>query len=200
MSIGKLKKISAPTKLTPDLAWILGVMCGDGSMTKGKSGHEITLSTTNINFGKEFINKINKVFGLNEKFNSKIYINGNNSEFYQVHVWSKELYNYIKSFGEFGCFSWRVPIKIRDANKNCKCSFLRGLYDSDGSFSTYRKKYNRVRLATKNQKGMADVKKLLEDFGIKINLIKEKSAGFSLSVYKKDYIKIFLDDIGFSFK
>lgn len=184
------KQIKEPKFINEDLAWLLGVMCGDGCLEKYRKCHyRISLSTINKNFGKTFVEKINKIFQLNEKFNSKIFTN-NNSRYYKVQIEGKHLYNFFKKFGTFGCFEWKVPEQILNSDIKIKQSFLRGYYDSEGYFNICRKVYKRIRVVSVNKNGLRGISELLTINGIKVNLIKEKNC-YSLSIYK---------NIGFSFK
>jgi DNA-binding transcriptional regulator WhiA len=196
------KQIKEPKSINEDLAWLLGVICGDGCLEKyGKSRHQyrISLSTIDMNFGKLFVMRINRVFKLNEKFNSKIVVNNTNSKYYKVQIDGKQLYEFFMKFGTFGCFKWKVPKQILNGSTKIKQSFLRGYYDSEGSLNTYRKKYRKIRAASVNKDGIKGIQKLLNDLKIDINLIKEKNC-YSLNIYKEKQINHFNNSVGFSFK
>lgn len=193
------KQIIEPNNMNKDLAWILGVMCGDGCLDKQRNDRRVSLSTIDSKFGRTFVDRINKLFNLNEKFNPKLFVNNTNSKYYKVQIHSKHLYNFFMKFGKFNCFEWTVPEQIVKGNKILKRNFLRGFYDSEGSIIIYRKKYRRIRAVSVNKNGLEGIWKLLDDLGIKINLIKEKNC-YSLNIYKKDQINFFNKSIGFSFK
>jgi len=194
-----VKQITEPKNITPELAWILGVMCGDGCLEKYRNYYKVSMSTTNFNFGKKFIDTINKIFNLNEKFDTRLFVNNNNSKYYKIQIYSKQLYNFFRKFSSFRCAEWRVPAQILTGNNLIKQSFLRGFFDSDGSINTYREKYKKIRAASINKKGLKEVLKLLNGLGITVNLIEEKNC-YSLNIYRRNQINLFIDTIGFSFK
>jgi len=194
-----MKQITEPSRVRGELAWILGVMCGDGCLENHGRTHRISLNTTQKEFGKEFVNNINKIFHLKEKFNERIVTNNNNSRYYKIQIGGQQLCSFFLKIGKFGCFKWRVPLDIINGNKKIKQGFLRGFYDSEGSINTYREKYKKIRAVSVNKKGLKEVSNLLKDNGINVNLIKEKNC-YSLNIYKKNHIGAFLRNIGFSFK
>lgn len=194
------KQIFEPKIIDEDLAWLLGVMCGDGCLENYRRVHyRIELSTIDKRFAKTFIKKMNKVFHLNEKFNPKVQVNNNNSRYYKVDIEGKNLFNFFRKFGSFGCFKWEVPEQILKGNIKIKNSFLKGFYDSEGSINSYRKNYKKIRVVSVNRIGLEGVSRLLNDNGISINLIKEKNC-YSLNIYRENHINTFNNSVGFSFK
>ena len=195
-----LKKIFEPQNIDEDLAWLLGVVCGDGCLEKYRKCHyRISLSTIDKKFAKTFIEKINKVFHLNEKFKNRVVTNNNKSRYYKVQIDGKNLYNFFMKFGPFGSFKWRVPNQILNSSLKIKNSFLKGFYDSEGSINSYRKNYKKIRAVSVNRVGLKGVLKLLNDNGIEINLIEEKNC-YSLNIYREEHINTFNNSVGFSFK
>lgn len=82
---------------------------------------------------------------------------------------------------------------IRDINIEVKRGFLRGFFDSDGGAS----KRPRVHLTNKKIKLLQLVKQLLSDFGIKGNIYPNGSL-FRLWIHSKENVKRFYNTIGFS--
>ena len=66
------------------------------------------------------------------------------------------------------CFTtndWRIPIEIKNANRQIKASFLKGLFDSDASVSS--KGY--IRIQKINKQGLEEVYNLLNSLNINSN-------------------------------
>jgi len=106
--------------LNEDLAYILGVIKGDGywrkRITPKRTSAQIGLEVKNLDFAKEFEKRLKKWSGIQPKFWEK------NGKFY-VALYSIDAVNAAQ----------RISLrKISNSSKKVKANFLRGLYDSEG--------------------------------------------------------------------
>ncbi|MFQ5648279.1 MAG: LAGLIDADG family homing endonuclease, partial [Candidatus Aenigmatarchaeota archaeon] len=147
--------LESAKELNPDLGYILGVMKGDGFLSKaGRSGCSflVGLNTIDKDFVLEFKSRIEKVF----KVPTSLYY------FKPVKQWrfyftSKEIGIFLKNFD---------IKKVLNASSNGKATFLRGLFDSEGSVSAYnldelKRAERRITFVNKDKKLVKLVKDLL---------------------------------------
>lgn len=162
-------------------AYILGVLCGDGSLFKYKErGYQRFcwgLSSIDKEFLEYFINQIELAFGIRYKLieydrNTKN-LAGKDvvKHYYSVFCRKKEMYNELLSYSKtFRTKEWGVPLVIMKQNKKVKGMFLKGLFDSDGcivfEWKERKYRYPSIRFDSTNKEGIIQVKNLLEDLGI----------------------------------
>lgn len=146
------KYCKIPDKMTPELAELIGIIIGDGSL-----GHTTT-KAVDISIGwPDFedgyldyvFNLIKKVFGFEPRVVKKPSWARNDKDNYVIQIISME----IKSFFDFIGLKndWthknkRIPFSIFRSDEKCCAAFLRGLFDTDGhiknstiSFSSYNR-------------------------------------------------------------
>ena len=181
-------------------AYILGVLCGDGWLTHyNKYYYEMGFQTKN----KRFIFHIKKILERVSGKKHKVYVIvektnkfSPNCRSFRIKFCSKKLYkkfeNYLKNLN-----------RIKFNKKEVKCSFLKGVYDSEGSFRlSYRtpaRRYYRIRLTNKNKNLLKFCKKLLESIEIAVaGIYKNNNNTYVLGIYKKSSILSFMKNIGFS--
>lgn len=199
----RLKKIRN-YGFTPEKAYILGVLCGDGWIRKEERMFRIGLASIDKDFVKEFQKNIKEAYGVycpirkikpkNIKWNDQ----------YCLHFNSKLACEDILAYGNFNTSEWRVPKRIINSD-NVKIigNFLRGLYDSEGC-ANY--KYYELKATTSNKKGLFDILKLLEKLKIryrtklKRHKNKKYKLGYEVIISGSDSYKRFKKYIGFSIK
>lgn len=172
--------------LTPEKAYILGVLCGDGYIDKRRIFLEIRKDEE---FIKEFSNCMEKVYGLKYKYVYKV---KRNTFLFNISamVIAKDLLRY----GDFKTFSWNVPEDVlHSENKEVIAYYLRGMFDSEGSINTYY-----ITLTSCSYNGLIGMSQLLAKLGIE-NKIK-KGRYSKLSISRKRNLKLFRDFIGFTIK
>jgi len=191
-----IKKVRLPKLTDSKLSWFLGFLCGDGCVHR--DCYTVNVSGTDTKLLKKFLKHTNELFGLQQKFNPYTFTNQIGTNYQKVVIYSKELYYYlIKNFGSFYSSDWNVPIYILNGKNSLKFAFLKGYFEADGSFNFYRKKYGKIRFVSINRRVLEGIQRLLEDIGIKVNLIKEKNKFtssktlFSLNIYKSSHIDFF---------
>lgn len=191
-------------KLNEDLAYILGVLCGDGYMyySNIRRTYNIGLSAIDQEFVEEFRKKLYNFFKIktSEEFKKSRKIKWNNQ--YITRLCSKEACDFINSIGEFKKDNWVVPDIIKTAAKiNIKCAFIKGFFDSEGEID---RQNGRVGVTSMNLNGLEEISKMLEDLDVRNTIIKRKDIRpnthqkYVLRIHDKNSIKLFNSLIGFT--
>jgi len=173
-----IKKIKFPTKLTPELAEEIGMHFGDGFLSNKRYTYRLK---GNINDEKEYyIHYIKPLF-------KKLYnLDINLKEFgsvYGFEIYSQALCNFktkvlgIRAGDKLDLY---IPEKLKVNNKEILCSFLRGLFDTDGclTFHTrygYKKYYPVIELSLYSKKVILEVFDILKMLGFKPGLYKDRN-------------------------
>jgi len=208
----KLNKKSK--KLSDSLAYIYGVLIGDGYIEKSKRTYRIVLSVTDRDFANEFICKLKEWTGMEPKLIERnvTYDHttkwGNRivgkSHYYVVRLNSKQVVEFLNSKGSFRTYNWNVPKDIKNCNRRkIICSFLRGLFDSDG-YVAFSKRTRFVGIQIFNTGGLKEVQELLRRIGIKSRIKqnttqKLKNMHFLITSDRQS-LEIFSTKISFSIK
>jgi len=172
--------------LSPEKAYILSVLSGDGYIDKYGIKFEIR---NDEEFIREFSHCLEKVYGL--KYNYKYKLKKNT---FLLNVSSMMISKDLLRYGNFRTFSWNVPQEILNSNdKKIVSSYLRGIYDSEGSVSKYY-----ISITSASYKGLVGISKLLRKLGIESRL---KKSGYSaLYISRKRNFLLFKDLVGFTIK
>ncbi len=197
-------------ELTPSRAYIFGVMCGDGCVFSGteKKGkweyksHIVHLSVKDKDFLDEYVKRFGEVYGF---FPKLYYRNRKNSKWSNIWIAriNKKLVYEDLARNNFSKM-WHVPNEIMDSDsKMVISSFLRGIYDSEGSV-TIGKRGATISFYSVSKEGIKQVKELLEKIGIKSSEIAIDNREFRKNICYYFHITglnnylIFLENIGFS--
>lgn len=144
---------------TDDIAFILGVMTGDGWMTGNKIG---------IIFGKKDVDSLNRVTTIlsNWGYNPTIVVDDHQSTTIYVH--SKALTNLFRDLGFVQCRAGekRVPSAVFTAGRQYVSAFLDGLFGADGSVISSTNSNRWISLCSKSKDLLNDVQQLLMMYGI----------------------------------
>ncbi len=180
------KKIIPETAkiLTPNKAYILGVICGDGYINY--KDMYISLETICMKFIKRFQESVVEIYGT--IFKGKITPTCNRK--YRIVICGKWMVEDLKKYlgDKKGTFSWRVPPKIISSSENCKINFIKGFFDSEG---TVCKRYS-LNFWSSNIEGLNQIKELLNDLDIMSSDIKPYREGNCNRLYitgKKNIIR-----------
>lgn len=191
--------------MTEEKSYILGVLCGDGYLSKSKnSSFEIGLMTIDKDFLLKFTKCFKKVY--RKKLHHRILeatkkiIRGKMYDVKKLHnarICSKEIFEDLSQYGKFSTKNWTVPEEImRTNNEKIICSFLRGFIDSEGTIREYC-----MEIASSNKVGLNQTKELLSKIGIKrISFYKDWKNVWRLIFSGKDNLLIIYEKVGFSIK
>jgi len=186
--------------LNGDLAYIMGVIEGDGHCRKRKTEErtsgEIILKVKDLDFAKEFESRLRNWSGIQPKFWER---NG----FFHVGLYSIDAVDIIQNID---------LKKVVNLNKRIKANFLRGMYDSEGGVlgvNLNKRKFvcRWIHFSNNNEKIIATVSKLLKDFGINHKIrsrihsgFKSKKLQYEILIFGQENLKRFYKNIGFSIK
>lgn len=202
----KIKKHIIPKEsknLTKEKAYILGVLCGDGSIYVNKRNrcYHVILHTIDEDFAKEFKRCLESVYTIKSSFKlRKTKVKGWKNKF-EVRLCSKEVCLALINYGSyFREKTWIVPRAMKNSPLKIQASFLRGLFDSDG---TVDKSSNRISLISINLKGLNEVQNLLKNFQIRNRIIgkkvvKGRSKCFYLRIQDRKSVESFSNHINFT--
>lgn len=184
------KKLRRPTKefsrLSPEKAYILGVLCGDGCINNKMAKLEIRKDKE---FIEEFANCLKEVYGLEFK---PYYYEKRNS--FIVYAASEIVCKDLLGYGKFGTFEWNIPKEVLISNEKIKTNFLRGMFDSEGSVNK-----SVITMASANLKGLNSIKRMLKKVGI-MNTITTRGKYSYLYICGREKLKTFKEKIGFTIK
>ena len=191
-----------------ELAYVIGVMLGDGSLKRHSRDYDIKLNTIDIEFAETFSNMLAKL--LNRKVLRPKYIGRKRGRNYgwEIAYSSKAFYTWFKRQ------SLETLKKYIEYDKDTVKYFLRGLYDSEGS----NYKCRRISLCNSDLDLLQYTQYLLKRyFGIRaIGPYIQKRAGsimirngrryrrkvdvYILEICRKRDVQAFLIKIGFSIR
>jgi DNA mismatch repair protein MutS len=175
-----------PTHLTPDLAYWLGLLIGDGTITYRNA---IVFSTKDPFLAEQFCELSERLFGYTptHKANGKDYS-----------ISSTYLRQWLHQIGlDYATAATkRTPQCILCAPRECVVAYLQGLFDTDGYVE---RKYGNVFLTTASRLLALETQMLLLNLGIVASLRKKtikKGTYYEIAVHGEDAIR-FHQQIGF---
>lgn len=157
------KLLTSSYQMSPELAYVLGVMLGDGTLSNQNT---VRLQAIDKDFVVNFHNKLEKWSGMKV---CKIYetLNGKNRH----NLWNA-LLNSREANRTLKRFLLDIDRIMLNAPRKCKIAFLEGLYDSEGSVSITSYKNKIVRFCNCNKQLidlMIEIFKMLGIEKIRIN-------------------------------
>ena len=201
-------------KLSKELAYIYGVLIGDGHIDK--KGGRIGINVSDKDFALNFSNVLKKWTGLNPTMNVRK-VNGykhkskydnwieTKKDQYVVRLGSVQIVEFLANKIDTRTYSWNVPNRILKSNrKEIIVSFLKGIFDSEGCM-VYDKKWNKKRIDLRMYgRSVLTLKSLLGRIGIN-SCIKQygrdKSTGmFLLRIISRKDLNLYNKYIGFIIK
>ena len=187
VNLDKVKIYNIPNKLIEDLAYLMGLLIGDGTLTYK---HSYSFSSNDEFLKNEFYNINRELFNYNVK-SKKL----DKSEHYVSSHFLRD-FLYFLGLDYSKAHQKRIPNKILKAPKNIIKAFLQGLFDSDG---TADNRYGNVSYSTSSVKLASQIHILLLNFGIISTLRTKKTAvrpNYNIDLYGEDSIR-FYHEIGF---
>lgn len=194
---------------SPELSYILGVLKGDGSIYRTKSAHRYDHIIQLCVKDKEFLLEFNRC--LEQVFSRRVKIIDCKNGFYKISIRSKSFYEWYKKTKED---------ELLDISVMHAASFIRGVFDSEGSLTKFTFKKNGktyfthcVRIVNSNLWLLEKIKEILkENYGIRSTISSRKVRKtiidgrlcnfknniYVLGVYNKSGVERFLKTIGSS--
>ncbi len=166
----RARHITCPTKLTPDLAYLFGIICGDGCIANKLT--EVAFGNDDPELLDSFDIIIQKFFNITtRRYKGPI-----------SRAMSVELCDFLIKCGisNTTAIDKSIPLVVKRSSRECVSSFLSGLYDTDGSFGASKVKsgYNvgRIDLFSVSLKMLKEVQAMLLNLDIMSSLYKSRSA------------------------
>jgi DNA mismatch repair protein MutS len=180
------RRYRTPTHLTPELAYWLGLLVGDGTITYRNA---IVFSTKDPFLAEQFCALSEQLFGYapTRKANGKDYS-----------ITSTYLRQWLHQIGlDYAAAAMkRTPDCILRAPRECVVAYLQGLFDTDGYVE---RKYGNVFLTTASRHLALETQMLLLNLGIVASLRTktiQKGSYYDLAVHGEDAIR-FHQTVGF---
>jgi len=142
-----------------DLSYILGVCLGDGSVTKCGKKCVVELAATDYNFVQSFGASLRRI-GLNPCFGVIPPKEKNRTKYY-IHAQSKVFYDWFKAL---------TINDIENMVKDYIPQFVRGFYESEGSFAKRKHGLSRLRIVNAKKDLIDLVARLIEKLGFKVSI------------------------------
>jgi len=193
--------LKLPKTYTPELAYLLGVIAGDGTL----DGNRIIIYEGSPEMASRYARAAREATGIEAvvRHVNKARQKGSfaKKEYYEVRLYSKEFADFVSSEvpqviadPEKRCVPWQIQQSKIDVQK----SFLSGLYDAEGYISG-----KRVDVAMISREMMRQAQAMLLRLGIRSSL-GEKRAGrkrqWYVSISDLPSLRKFAKEIGFSRK
>jgi intein/homing endonuclease len=194
-------KVKFPRQVTKELAYIVGVILGDGSLS-GKNSNErgnwkIAVCFDNEKHCKIYRRYMKRVFGINPKYY------WTKKGYFECSIASKALHWFFQQFFEIKNGvkhdSIIVPSVVKAQSAGIVSWFIQGLFDTDGTIVPSRKT---ITFASTSEKIVQQLELLLKEFGITSYSNKWiKKGGFkalySVRLHSRKSVLAFAENIGF---
>jgi hypothetical protein len=204
---------SRARKLSQELAYIYGVLIGDGYLDMAEYSSRISLQVVDKEFATKFYHVLKKWSGFKPTWRESIRIHNHKTKYgslikdksfyYTVRLGSKQAVKFLASKVKCKTKQWAVPKDIKESNnKRIISSFLKGLYDSEG-FPVLNVKNNNKRIEIEMWGiQLRQVQTLLKKLNIESTFIRGKKGDgrgtYVIRIIKKESIKSFAEKIGFT--
>lgn len=160
-----VQKNFQPPKMNSMLAEIFGILNGDGHLSL--NGYEICIVLNRLE--KEYSQYIRSLF--EKTFNLKM-STYERENWIKLRIYSKDLFNFMVDKYGFPKGNKKDFLKIPEIVGTCekwKFSYLRGLFDTDGSFYVRRKKDPVIEITSGNEFFLIEIKTLLESLDFRVS-------------------------------
>lgn len=190
------KGLVIPDKLSEDLAEIVGIHFGDGSMEYGRN-YTYRLCYALDSRNEEYVSHVKrlfrKVFGI--RLSDYTYKDRNCTTLY---VFSKALCDFMLSIGTPTSpkKDMLIPVYVFD-DERLAFRFLKGLFDTDGCFTLQKDRkyrYLLARFSTGCEQFAGRVHQLLLSLGLRSYICRKKS-GFDVTIRNKESMRHFIDKV-----
>ncbi|MCX6770496.1 MAG: helix-turn-helix domain-containing protein [Candidatus Micrarchaeota archaeon] len=193
--------LKLPATYTPRLAYLLGVIAGDGTL----DGNRVIIYESYNQMVEKYSRAVLDAVGIIAVCR-KVDKTGQKGSFakkpyYELRIYSKEFADFVAgevpqilAASDERC----VPVQIQCSPLQVQAAFLSGLYDAEGYLHG-----KRVEIAMRSEKMMRQVQSILLRFGIRASFSQKTVAGnpqWCTSISDSASLAIFSSEIGFSRK
>jgi len=190
------------SKLTPEKAYILGVLAGDGFLVyhQGRQYkmYKVALETVDEEFANEFSKCLYLTYGVIASKRIIVEKRPGRKDRYHVALHCKAACEDLLRCGSFGTRKWDIPEGVKTAPLDIKASYLKGFFDSEGGVSVERYV---IYAASVCARGLYGVSVLLADFGIPTRIKQPAGKNFCLlKIQRRQSISLFAKHVGFTIK
>ena len=190
--------LKLPHEYTPQLAYLLGVISGDGSL----DGNRVCIYESYPKMVERYEDIVQKAIGIKAK-TYKVDKRGQKGcfakkEYYEMRIYSKDFAQFIKSeipqivaSSDTRC----VPQQIQKSPLRVQAAFLAGLYDAEGYMHA-----RRVEIAMCSLEMMRQLQAILLRFGIRASCGQKKVKGnpqWCVSISDRESLRSYAREIGF---
>lgn len=215
----RTKDCSIPKELTPDLAYWMGLLVGDGcvSVSKNKRKQRVDFVSEDQDLLDSFDRYLREYFLVNKE--EHIDRRNRKNDTWEIQYFCKKLVQYLLKcdFTKSSALDKKVPSIIKKASRDIFIAFLQGLFDTDGGVYIQQHKHGythcEISFSTSSKQLAKEVHSVLLNLGIISNLnlsnkacIKQLSQGnkpskcsngYKVRITNKIFINRFNTIIGF---
>lgn len=202
-------------KLSPDLAYIYGVLVGDGHIEKSdkRRTYRVVLNVTDKDFAEKFVLALKKWSKMSPTTSERTVKHDHTtkygslikcvSHYHVVRLASKQVVKFLLSKIKCKTYNWRVPMDVLNtSDEKIICSFLKGFFDSEGCVIFGNPFNRRVEATTVQKEGLKEIRSLLKKIGIisRITQSKEqKMKGlYEVIISGRKNLEAFAEKVNFS--
>jgi len=208
----KQRKLSlSAKKLSKELAYIFGVLIGDGSLEITKLNNRINLLVKDKDFAIYFFKTLKRWSRLEPLISKRRIKESHQTKYgdwiktdsivYTVRLNSIQAINFLKDKINCRTYNWKVPLMIkRWQNKRIIGAFLKGFFDSEGS-AILHKRCRRIdaRILNPNN-SLQDIQILLKKLEIRSTMRPSARDTYIIRILDQKSLAIFSKKIGFTIK
>jgi exodeoxyribonuclease V alpha subunit len=176
-SVGKSKKISMPKSVDSDLAWLIGALIGDGSVSEEKPDYAVWFHKPSSPEVVEKVRSIVSSYGINVSTRKEC--TGS------LYWFSKIFRETLEKLGLGYCRARDkdIPEWVFSSKEELQLSMLAGIIDTDGCT-----KNGKLRITTSSKKLSSSLQRLLGNFGVGSRVsYAEKTDSYQIAVSGLDY-------------
>ena len=185
--IGKRRNFIKKPELDEDLAEFIGLLSGDGCLTVN---YAVVITCSALVDSHYVEERVSGLFRSLFEVEPKVWRSKNVAK---CRVYSKELHGFISETFNFPVGKKKGRLKIPSKILNDKCllaAFLRGVFDTDGSFHRHHKNTAAVEFISKSPEFLSQLKGALQGLGFKAS-----QSGKSVYIYDTTHIDRFFEII-----
>jgi DNA mismatch repair protein MutS len=183
-------KYDPPERLTPDLAYVLGLLVGDGCLTHTK---RVQLTTADDEIAQAFTRIVQATFGYTPTTTQR---QGTPARTYLITSVDLRQFLFKMGLDYVRAHEKKIPDRILQAPRDIVVAFLQGLFDTDGSAD---RRYGNVEFSSASPTLARQVQGVLLNLGIVSSLRRKGTAArpaYRVSLHGEDAIR-FYREVGF---